>query len=272
MAREAFFLDSPRGRRFCIASRPPGQALGTILYAPPFAEEMNKSRRMAALAARAFAARGWLVLQPDLMGCGDSEGELAEARWQDWLDDLQLAWDWLCARAGGIRVVWSLRAGSLLAADWLRASAEAPALLLWQPVSGGRQHLTQFLRLRGAADMLAEADAQASMKAVRAGLERGECVEIAGYTLSPLLARGMETSAFELPAGYISPVVLLEMGAEGRTELSPALLALRGRLEAAGVAVQGHVVPGAAFWQTQEIEAPPALVDHSLDALNGLRA
>jgi len=37
---------------------------------------MNKSRRMAALQARVFAAMGFGVLQIDLFGCGDSRANL----------------------------------------------------------------------------------------------------------------------------------------------------------------------------------------------------
>lgn len=44
---------------------------GSIVYIHPFAEEMNKSRRMAALQARALTLAGFAVLQLDLIGCGD---------------------------------------------------------------------------------------------------------------------------------------------------------------------------------------------------------
>ena len=49
---------------------------------------MNKSRRMAALQARAFAEMGFGVLQIDLFGCGDSSGDFSDARWDIWKQDL----------------------------------------------------------------------------------------------------------------------------------------------------------------------------------------
>ncbi len=52
---------------------------------------MNKSRRMAALQARAFAAMGFGVLQIDLFGCGDSSGDFSDARWDIWKQDLAIA-------------------------------------------------------------------------------------------------------------------------------------------------------------------------------------
>ncbi|MFN3884534.1 MAG: hypothetical protein ACK4Q4_07240 [Rhodocyclaceae bacterium] len=49
MAAEAFFLPVADGNRFCLHHPPAGAARGALIYLPPFAEEMNKSRRMAAM-------------------------------------------------------------------------------------------------------------------------------------------------------------------------------------------------------------------------------
>ena len=80
---ESFFLPIDEGRngqRFCLFHRAHGDVTkGSILYIHPFAEEMNKSRRMAALQARALAKAGYAVLQLDLLGCGDSSGDFGDA-------------------------------------------------------------------------------------------------------------------------------------------------------------------------------------------------
>jgi hypothetical protein len=44
--------------------------------------------------------------------------------------------------------------------------------------------LTQFLRLKAAGEMLADADAKASMEAIRSSLQAGDAVDHAGYRLS----------------------------------------------------------------------------------------
>ena len=53
-------MDGARGQRFCLLHTPPASqpALGHVVYVHPFAEEMNASRRMAALNARALARAG----------------------------------------------------------------------------------------------------------------------------------------------------------------------------------------------------------------------
>ena len=118
-----FFLSTPRGRRLALhhPGTRPDQPLGLVVHVHPFAEEMNKARRMAALQARALAAEGFAVLQIDLMGCGDSEGDLADTRWDDWLDDVAHATTWLRQQHPGTASeapplwLWGLRAGALLA-------------------------------------------------------------------------------------------------------------------------------------------------------------
>ena len=269
MPRQVFFLDSAKGRRFAILSRPQTAPVGGVLFLHPFAEELNRSRRMAALAARAFAQEGWVVLQLDLAGCGDSEGDFGDAGWPDWIDDVAVGWRWLQAECGDAPLVlWSLRAGSLLAADWLARSAASVPLLLWQPITNGSQCLTQFLRLRAAKEMLGEGDAKPIMAALRAEIAAGIAVEIGGYLLSPALAQGLGAASLRLPEGYSAPVAVLEIVSSDRTEPSPALTALasRGQL---GVRPSLAVVQGVDFWQTQEIEVVPALIECSKDALQG---
>lgn len=269
-AREAFFLEAPLGGRFCLLTRAQGTGRGTILHVPAFAEEQNKSRRMVALAALAFAARGWSVLQLDLFGCGDSAGELVDASWSQWVEDVGRGHAFLSARSSGPVVLWTHRAGSLLAADWLQLAGARLPLLLWQPVTNGRQHLSQFLRVKAASEMLSDADAKTALARARAALHAGEVVEVAGYELSPELANGMEASSFELPATGGCAVAMLEVDGSGRTAPSPALAALRARLEAEGATVSLERVTGPAFWQTQEIELAPELIERSCHVLEVL--
>lgn len=264
--RDAFFLDTPGGARFTLVTRPTGAIRGSIVFIPPFAEELNKSRRMCALAAEAFARDGWQVVQADLFGTGDSPGDFGEATWAHWIEDLDATVRWVETRGQQPVMLWALRAGALLAGEWNARAAMARPCLMWQPVTNGKQHLTQFLRLKSAADMLSESDAKSTPRELAGALEAGEAVEVAGYTLNPGLASGMNAAKLET----LDRAHVIELAGEDRLNLSPAVSRLVEKTAAGDASVKTAVVAGPAFWQTLEIEVAPNLVPASLDALAGL--
>jgi exosortase A-associated hydrolase 2 len=137
---ELFYLKGSQGPLFSIyhpAARTRRPRLG-LVYAPPFAEEMNRARRMAALQARRLAELGVDILLLDPYGTGDSAGDFGEARWEIWRDDLRTAIAWLGAHTNGKVGLWGLRLGALLAADVAASDPDRLArLVLWQPVLSG---------------------------------------------------------------------------------------------------------------------------------------
>ena len=272
---------------------------GQMIYLHPWAEEMNKSRRMAALQATALADAGWRVLQVDLHGCGDSSDTWAEASWQGWVNDATHAARWLLTagpqlaeatglgRAAGVQVglaepavplwFWGLRAGALLACAAAAALQEEPGprvpchFLFWQPATAGRPVLQQFLRLKaaaaglggsdaaGAAEETGAAGAKAAIEAARRGLAAGQVQHIAGYPLSPALAQGLEAASLA-PPPRAARVLWLEVSNRADATLLPASAQAVQSWQAAGHTVHAQVVPGPAFWQTQEIQDAPALL------------
>jgi exosortase A-associated hydrolase 2 len=281
-ALEAFF-QAPRsghpGQRLYLHHPAAGaDSRAAVLYLHPFAEAMNKSRRMAALQSRALAAAGFDVLQVDLLGCGDSSGELADASWEDWVQDALDGAAWLARRHPGRPAeqptwLWGHREGALLAAAAAARMPEPVQLLLWQPVLQGRQALQQFLRLKAAAQ-LADGGGKGVVEGLRAELAAGRTVEVAGYTLGPALAQGLESAVLTPPPVHSGPTdsppraVWLEVNAQPDPQPSPAAQAAQARWLADGWALEQQAVAGPAFWQTQEIEDAPALVEATLAALS----
>jgi exosortase A-associated hydrolase 2 len=266
---EPFFLGSGADRRFCLFHPPAGTCRGAVLYVPPFAEELNRTRRMAALGARRLAARGYGVLQIDLLGTGDSAGDFADARWDLWKQDLDTGAAWLRARIDMPLTLWGLRLGALLALDHARTAAIPLApLLLWQPVASGSTYLTQFLRLRTANAMLGEdAAAQSGTKALRAALQAGATLEIAGYDLTPELALAID--ALPAPDALAPPVPahwFEVLGAPGQAP-GPAAARAGAAWEGRGTPLHVHVVTGSAFWATTAVSTCPALLDATVDVL-----
>lgn len=274
---EPLFLERPgHGACFALFHAPAGACRGAVLYLHPFAEEMNRARRMAALQARAFAAAGYAVLQLDLHGCGDSSGDFGDASWDGWLDDVAHAAGWLRARCAVPVTLWGLRLGALLALAHARRDPAIAALLLWQPVVNGATHLTQFLRLRVAGDMLGNAATAttataATTSALRAALAAGETLEVAGYALSPALALGMEACDATRMAPAC-PVHWIEINLSPERGPAPASMRVIEGWRAAGATAELRQVAGEPFWSTQEIATCPALIEASLAALEPCHA
>jgi exosortase A-associated hydrolase 2 len=265
---EAFFLPAEQGSRFCVAHVPAGTPRGAIAYVHPFAEEMHKSRRMAALQARSLAARGWLVLQVDLLGCGDSPGDFGDARWALWTSDVRAGLDWVKARSPGPLVLWGLRLGATLACELAAdPTLGVERLLLWQPVIAGEQFLTQFLRLRLAAEMLGGGAATGALGELRAQLAQGRTLEIAGYALHPDLAAAIERAQLAPLRPAVKRVDWIEVGAEAAPSVRAGSQRVVERWRANGLDVRAVSVAGEAFWSTIEITECAALLEATKEAL-----
>lgn len=260
---DPFFLDGPRGPLFCLYLAPEArEPLGGILYIHPFAEEMHKSRRMAALQSRAFAAAGYAVLQVDLTGCGDSVGDFGDARWEIWQDDVGLSHAWLKNQGIESITLWGLRTGASLAAEMARELTGIDHLILWQPVISGELFLNQFLRIKLASEMLLGGQAKSGTKALRSQLEAGEGVEVGGYHLAPEMAQVLAARKL---VDQIPPCRTQWFEIGTGEELAPASQRVADAWFSAGVHLTIHSVEGEPFWGTQEITECPALLEATLE-------
>jgi exosortase A-associated hydrolase 2 len=250
---QPFFLPAGTGERFCLhhTADPGVPSRGAIVYVHPFAEELNKSRRMAALQARAFAQTGFQILQIDLYGCGDSSGDFGDARWAIWHDDVALAADWLRQRCAGPLHLWGLRLGALLALE-CASDLRPDGLILWQPVVSGQAHLHQFTRLQSAAGLFGGPAQNAS--------------EIAGYTIAPALAAAIGNQ--QVPTvPPPCPVHWLELATpvvQGVRALQAASQLVIDRWRASGAKVRAAAVCDTPFWNSAEIVEAPALLAATL--------
>lgn len=258
---EPFFLEGASGALFCLYITPEtATPQGGILYLHPFAEEMHKSRRMAALQARALARAGYAVLQVDLTGCGDSAGDFGDATWDIWRMDASCAHAWLAAQVAGPITLWGLRLGASLAVDIAPTLARISRLLLWQPVLNGEQFLTQFLRIKLASEMLSEGQAQSGTKSLKAMLEAGKSIEVGGNMLSSGMARGLIGLKLS-EARPMTAIEWVEVGANASQEITPAGRRVVDIWRDSGAAVHTRTVTGDPFWITQEISECPALLE-----------
>lgn len=242
-----------------------GPSRGAIVYLPPLADEMHKSRRTVAQQARALATAGYHVTLLDLPGCGDSGGEFADATWQIWKAEARRLAEGLTRQLGLPVSLWGLRLGALLACDIAQELTNLDKLLLWQPTLNGEQHLDQFLRV--------ELAGQALMG--KKGFERSELWEelrsgrslvVAGYELGSTLA--LEMSRVRL--GDMQPsatVHWMDIGAEGQP-INIANNNVLSEWEQRGITVQWQRTAGELFWRNVDAPDSPCLMTATVQALS----
>jgi len=267
-----FVLGAASRRLFAIYYRPVGRPsqsaigqsatgqCGDILFVPPFTEEMNRSRSMVAMQARSFALRGIGTLVLDPYGTGDSGGDFSDGTWDGWLADLQSGIDWLRESGNGCRTVWGLRLGAMMAAQLAQADSGIDRLLLWNPILNGKNFLTQFLRIRIAAE-LEQADGVKSTEDLRRRFRADEVLEISGYRVHPKLALGIDTLRFPEPSQLAKcSLVWCETLSSSATPFPAAATKTIDAFRQAGVELQSEKAVGPAFWQVYErAEAPDLL-------------
>ena len=206
----------------------------------------------------------------DLLGCGDSSGDFGDATWAEWVTDIRTGISWLQRKFDCPPVLWGLRLGCLLC---LQAAAEvltSPTLIFWQPVIAGRQHLDQFLRLAVLSDIVVEGDRKpARVQRLREELVSGKAVEVAGYTVSPALAAGIDGAEL-IPGTASSRMAWLEVLGSGNEQIKPGSQMCVDQLQRTGYRVETRVVPGAPFWQVNEVGDCSQLVDATLEVLEHL--
>lgn len=265
---EARYLEGVRGRLFVVLREPAGRRGGAcVLLVPPFAEELNKSRRMLTELALSLADRGIATVMPDLYGTGDSEGEFRDADWEVWTRDLLVAASWASSRDWSVRSMLAIRLGCPLGAD---AAALLPEPLercvYWQPVADGQRFTTQFLRLRVAASMMA--DQKETVSELRERIDAGECIEVAGYECPPRLFAAIDRLTPDRVAhqrlGRLHWIELVRDKAS-----SPSAASMR-TVEASRTrvpALEFETAVGEPFWAATEIVVIPDLVARTTELL-----
>jgi exosortase A-associated hydrolase 1/exosortase A-associated hydrolase 2 len=201
-----------------------------------------------------------------LHGTGDSDGEFGDATWSQWLEDLRCGLRWLESQRLGPVSIWGVRLGAILAGQLVATEAAIDRLLLWQPVSQGKQFLTNLLRVRIAAEMH-DPQGVKTTDQLRAAWAAHQPVDLSGYHVNPDLAAAIEQaelSATALPMHV--KVTWCEVVPTTEAAIPRASEKLIDAWRAAGRTIDLVTVVGAPFWQVHERELAPALVEASAAA------
>ncbi len=265
---DPYVLAGTAGSLFALHFAAAGPSRRAVMMLPPFAEELNKSRRMLALAARALQSAGMDVLLIDLFGTGDSGGDFGDATLAIWRDDLQRGAAWLAQRGVTRLDVLAVRGGALLLDGFAPPPGVAHGrVVLWQPVTSGRLLIAQFLRLRMAENM-AVRDRADNVPDARALLESEGSVEVAGYVVNRELVRALEdiTDPVSNADGW-QAWGWFEVAGPGVNTPGVAAQRAIAAMRARGMQVRESCLEGEPFWATPEIAVVPVLVDATVECL-----
>lgn len=261
----AQFIEGIRGPVFVLARIPEGQIHGCVLFLPPFAEEMNKTRHMFTRLGNVLAVNGIASVLLDLYGTGDSGGDFSEAGWSVWKNDVAQVVKWCQLKGIPVTNLLAVRLGCALALEVVN-SMRLPSFrstILWQPLFDGKRALTQFLRLRVAANMLSSTGKE-TVDGLRGLLKAGKSVEIAGYQLSSRLAIELDEIAVPsvLPDEFGS-VTWVEVRARSEADLPMTSRSIINKtIENRGL-VKVRVFEGEAFWSSAEIKCNSSVIEAS---------
>lgn len=264
----AEFIAGSRGRLLAVVRRPSGAACNGVLIVPPFAEEMNKSRHLFTEVADALVASGVATVVVDLFGTGDSEGEFSDADWSVWKSDLAATMQWARSQQITITKLLAVRLGCALGCEAAQDDGwKLERAVLWQPVVNGARALDQFLRLRVAATMM-QKDGKETIAGLRAKLQAGEAVEVAGYDVTGRLAEQLDrVDLGRTLNANLGAVRWIEVVRSADAPPPAAATASVERARAAGASVELHTVVGEPFWSSVEIVRNPTLVADAVKAL-----
>ncbi len=259
----AEFLGDHPNRIFVLAHQPASFDGRCVLVCPPFAEEMNKARRMVTELAHRLTASGVAVVVPDLFGTGDSEGDFTEASWSRWIEDLRSTEHWINGRGWRVELLLGIRLGCLLSAHYSQQRAAGPLpALFWQPMTDGARALDQFLRIRVATSLMR--DDKETVALLKQRLSGGAVVEVGGYGLSPALAEELGGLRLVQLCSGLSAVHWFEVLRSAEASVPGPAAATLEALRKQGVEVTLQTVVGEPFWASTEIVSVPELLTASV--------
>jgi pimeloyl-ACP methyl ester carboxylesterase len=124
----------------------PHDAAHCFLFVPPFAEEMNRTRRLLSLLSQELAAHGNLCVQFDLPGTGDSPFAFESACLKDWQETVR---QMIAAYQREALTVVGVRFGAALVQACTSEMRSPPPVLSIAAVNSGASALRPYARAAG---------------------------------------------------------------------------------------------------------------------------
>ena len=261
------YLSSPNKSQFFLAHYSPkaGNSGKAVILVPPFAEELNRSKRMYVLCARQLAAVGMDVFCFDFVGTGDSYGEWGTYSWSDWQQNLVNVYQHIQASWSDDISVITLRLGALIVSEAIvRSQLQFSKCLFWDPVEDGENYTRQLIRLKIAAAM-SEDDQAVTTKEVMADIDMHGFLEVGGYCITADLLDSIRQAKLKNEIDKLINATQLHWMVLKNTGQSNLVAYPTSVPEALRDQVNMHMIQDTRFWMQQEVTIAPALLDKTVE-------
>jgi len=240
---EITYCEVESTRMYAVLHRSTKPKGTTLIFCPPFDQEMVTTYPRFARWSKQLAGRGISVLRYHPLGTGESDGAHADVTLNSLVKDAVTAQHFARQQ---IRDPYTgylgLRLGATVS---ILAAAAHPAdfLALWCPVTSLRHYFRELLRSQVTADAVHRSRTRSTQQMI-ADLEAGRNVDVWGYELSPSLYRQMAAMP-ALPEAPPARNVLWLVRPADEAAAAPVVK----RWQDSGSHVDFRVVAETAFWE-----------------------
>ncbi len=261
------FLSTSNGNIFFLeTARENSWNKNLVILIPPFAEEMNKSRKIFSSFQHQLSSNKYRTVLFDLFGTGDSQGEFSDATWLLWQQNLIDIIKYVFEKYPEVKINFvALRTGALLLNNSLHQlpnhySSAIHQIHYWNPVFNASQFINQFLRLKLTGDIIRADGEKLTTKTLKQQLLKQGTMEVAGYQLSADLVEEFEQADASLPKlDNLHNIHFYEISSSAK--ITSALSNYISKLQEHHYQIETHSLTGPKFWVSQEICISQPLID-----------
>lgn len=222
MTERPFYLEHEARRLHAVLHAPDQRAGAAVVFCHPFAEEERCSHLAFVHAAHELCHEGFHCLRVHMTGCGDSNGDFADATVETWLSDLSAAVDYVAGNVPDARIgLLGLRLGGTLAALMAERRPDIGFVILWEPVVSGADFVSMNLRRSLMRQMLTQ-----GKEFEGAQRPEGGALDFDGWLVGQQLREGIEAlNLLEEDRSYTGEVLIVRISPHGTVQREMEALA-----------------------------------------------
>lgn len=233
MREHPLYIQCEEKQLFSVVYEPERKSLNEksvgYIMLHPFAEEKKCAQRVIVELARALQRTGACVLVFDFSGCGESEGELSQARLEDWIDETKSMVHFLTEKHGVEEVqLLGVRLGAYIAAMACYDQPDVSRIILLEPILNPAKYLIKALKTKLVQELLTDGAVRSNREELVNELNSGSGIDFGGYLISPAFYQSLQRMEDEAFPYIPKRLLIVNVSSSGRSTRS--FLRIKDRL------------------------------------------